>query len=183
MLAAAPADEAADRRVERALDEAIRAHPESRMLPVHRAVLRCRQGRYDEAEAIYRRLLQQEARHVAALNNLALLLAQRGRGGDEALRLIDEAIQRSGPQPALLDTRAVVCLALGRTDEAIRDLKRALAQAPDGNGYFHLAQAYQQANDRAAAAEAFRKARDLGVRPDPLEQPAYDRLLAQLAPE
>jgi cellulose synthase operon protein C len=180
VLEAAPADERHVRRVERRLDEAIAAHPESGLLPVHLAVLRCKQGRYDEAEAIYRRQIERNGRNIPALNNLAWLLAQRGRGGDEALRLIDRAIEFAGPRPALLDTRAVACLALGRSDDAIRDLERAVAQIPDGNGYFHLAQAYQGANNRAAAVEALRKAKGLGVRPDPLEKAAYDRLLTQL---
>ncbi|HEX8199037.1 MAG TPA: tetratricopeptide repeat protein, partial [Isosphaeraceae bacterium] len=176
-------DERAAQRAERALTELNGSHPESPMLPIHLAVLKYRQGQYEDSEAIYRRLLQRNDRHVAALNNLAWLLAQRGRGGDEPLRLIDRALEIGGKLPALLDTRGLVCLVLGRTDEAIQDLEQATAQAPDGNVYFHLARAYQQAEKRAAASDAFRKAQSLGVRPDPLERPVYDRLLALLGPK
>jgi hypothetical protein len=55
--------------------------------------------------------------------------------------------------------------------------------APTASGYFHLAQAQQLAQNRAAAARALARARDLGLKADavdPLERPAYDELLAAL---
>jgi hypothetical protein len=121
-----------------------------------------------------------------ALNNLAWFLTLRERGGAEALRLVNEAIGRAGPEAALLDTRAVVCLALRQSRQALRDLQDAIAQAPTGPRYFHLAQAHRLARDHRAARETFRKARAEGLRSqdlDPLERPAYEELRAELDPE
>jgi regulator of sirC expression with transglutaminase-like and TPR domain len=119
-----------------------------------------------------------------ALNNLAWLLALREPHTGEALDLIGRAIELVGPEAGLLDTRAMVYLKTGRSELAIRDLEAVLGATPTASAYFHLAQAQHLARNRAAAAVALRKARDMGLvaeRIDPLERPAYERLQAALA--
>jgi cellulose synthase operon protein C len=44
------------------------------------------QGRYDEAETLYRQAVEKNPRDTTALNNLAYLLALRGGRADEALQ-------------------------------------------------------------------------------------------------
>jgi len=63
-------------------------------------------------------------------NNLAFLLALEGDSHEEALKLIQAAIDEAGPHPALLDTRGVVHLTGGNADLAIKDLLQVVAQAP-----------------------------------------------------
>src|SRR5262249_19084329 len=76
---------------------------------------------------------------------------------------INLAIDVAGPQPQLLDTRAVVYLAMDRSEPAITDLEQALADSPSAFRYFHLARAHRLAQHPEAAAQAFRKATEAGL--------------------
>ncbi len=185
LLRAWPPDARQIERVKVALEAAIRKGPEAPALLLSLADLRDLQGRYEEAEALYRRVLHIDPDNVKALNNLAWLLAQRD-GAVEALDLINRAIEGFGPEPPLLDTRAVVYLAAGRTESAQADLREAIAQAAEPSYSFHLARACLQAKDSEAAAEALGRARAAGFKPNalhPLERPIYPRVLAELGEE
>src|SRR5262249_47253923 len=94
----------------------------------HLAALRTRQGRYGDAEAVYRQVLGREPRNTAALNNRSCLLALRGRA-DEALTLVGRALAVEGPVPFLLDTRALAYLGKKRSDRAVKDLEEAVTEA------------------------------------------------------
>jgi tetratricopeptide (TPR) repeat protein len=172
-------------RVEGWLEESLRKSPGDAKLMVPRAVLRGIEGRYDDAEAIYRQILRRDEKNAPALNNLAWLLALKFDKGSEAEGLIERAIGLVGPVPALRDTRAVVRLSQGRSDLAVEDLLEANTQQPTAAGYFHLAQAYQMSKDRTAAAKALVQAKtELGLQAndlDPLERAAYERLVGDLA--
>jgi cellulose synthase operon protein C len=177
-------DDAQFQRVGSWLDAAIRRTPDSLALQFDLANLRSLQQRYDDAEAIYRKISADKRSRASALNNLAWLLAVRGVKAVEALDSINQAITIDGPGPDLLDTRALVSLAMGQSKDAIKDLEDALAVAPTGAIYMHLAQARQMAGDRRAAAEAFRAAKAAGLGADalhPLEQKVYNRLSGELA--
>jgi predicted Zn-dependent protease len=147
------------------------------------ADLRDFQGRYEEAEALYRQVLLKNDKNIFALNNLAWLLAMRDGRGQEALALINRAIDQVGPSPELLDTRGVIYLRMGQTENAIRDLEDALSQSPSASRYYHLAQARHQAKDRARAVLALREAKTLGLSEKslhPLERSTYKPLTEEL---
>jgi tetratricopeptide (TPR) repeat protein len=167
-------------RVDQEFQTAIQKHPTSKGLQRHLALLQTYQGRNRDAEEIYRRLLALDPRDVVALNNLAWLLAVRLGQAEEALSLIQRAIEIAGPTAELLDTRALVYLASNQSDRAIKDLEDVIAQTPAASYYFHLAQAYQVAKNRGSAVKAIREAQNLGGKVDLLEQDAYKALLAGL---
>lgn len=140
-------------------------------------------GRYEKAEEQYRAALKLQPDNVMALNNLSWLLAQRTQRGDEALKLINQAIDAAGPRGELLDTRAVVYLTLGKSAPAQSDLDNALKDAPTSARWFHLARAHHLANDRTSAVKALRQANDLGLKAEqlhPVEQVAYRKLVEEL---
>jgi tetratricopeptide (TPR) repeat protein len=149
------------------------------------AILRIRQGKYAEAESLYRQILNEESTNIQTLNNLAWLLAFQDGKADEALRLIDQAISLMGNEPHLLDTRAIVKLRMGQTDSAIKDLKEAISSRADETKafQFHLAWAHWLAKESAEARLAFHEAtKKLGLTPEaiePLERPMYDQLTAE----
>ena len=61
--------------------------------------------------------------------------------------------------------------------------KPAIAQSPTGPRYFHLARAHLAAKNRRASDEAFRKAREHGLKTNdihPLERAAYDQMRVAL---
>ncbi|HTU19783.1 MAG TPA: tetratricopeptide repeat protein [Gemmataceae bacterium] len=141
------------------------------------------QGRFDEAEAIYRKAIAKNPRDGMALNNLAYLLAMRRERLDEAMQRVQQTFELLGPRPNLLDTRAVVLLSKGASELAIKDLKDAIAERPSATAYFHLAQAHYQARDRQAARLALQQAKARGLQTatlHPLEKTAYEELTRQL---
>lgn len=173
-------------RVERWLLDAREANPDSGRLLVQHAVFRTLQEQFPEAESLYRDVLRRDPNNFQALNNLAWLLGFRDPGGTEALTLIEQAIERAGPVPALLDTRAALRLLNGQVEPALEDLRIALANAPEvPQLYLHLAWAQQLAGNLDEAREALQMAEQQGLKPenvDPLERATYERLRKDLAP-
>jgi tetratricopeptide (TPR) repeat protein len=166
-------------RVGRVLQDATKKHEQSTILLIVKAVLRGYQGRYQESEAIYRAILEENPTHLTAMNNLALFLALEGKKPDEALRLVQRAIRRVGPVPVLLDTRAVVRLAMGQPDKALDDLNTAIEDTPTALRYFHQAQAYYQLGRKKDAIDALKMAHKWGLKEEQLdraERRAYRKL-------
>jgi len=175
-------DQLAD--VERRLNQSSQQHAESLAVLAALAVIHDAQGRFDQAERIYRLILGRDGEHVMALNNLALNLALRNQAGKEGLGLIDRAIAESGPVPTMLDTRASVYLALGNGEKAIADLDEAIAQAPAATYYFHLARAHLLEQNPEGAAAAMIRAKEAGLREEilhPLERGEYQKVLAAVS--
>jgi tetratricopeptide (TPR) repeat protein len=171
-------------QVEGWIRAALEKKPDSVALRAHLADLQDLRGQFDDADLLYRQVLDREPRNIVALNNRAWLLALRPGKAAEALSLIGQALALLGPRPELLDTRAIVYLTQGMNDKAIADLEQAVADGPTASRYFHLARAYRAANNGDAAAAALRRARELGFqasRLHPLERPGCERLLAEMS--
>lgn len=182
------------------LEQAIKQKNEStNFLMLGLGNCRERQGRYDDAKALYASAAQQGTPNVIAsprtinviaksYNNLAWLLALKDDHGKDALVDIDCAIKLVGPLPDYLDTRGVIYLSLNRTQDAINDLEIAIKADPLPSRLFHLAQAYLQANNKEKARQYWKDAKDkkidrLRFGPGslhPLEQPAYQKVLSAL---
>jgi tetratricopeptide (TPR) repeat protein len=180
-------DPSALQRVETQLQAAKAKHPDHLELQVALATVRSFQGRYDDAIELYRKVLEKNPSCVAALNNLAWLLALGGgQNAGQALALADRAVELSGHSSGMLDTRAIAALAVRKSDtvqQAIRDLESITEQARTATTYFHLAQAYEQAQRRREAMQAWQRAASMGLTPSdlhPLERPVFDRLLKEL---
>lgn len=170
-------------RLEESLRESIRLDEKNVMLRLQLADLLDLAGRGDESAKTCRAVLEADANNLVALNNLAWMLAQQDGGGPEALSLIQRAIEQHGARPELLDTRAVVYLALGNAAAAVRDLEHAIREAPTPTRYFHLTRAHHLAKDAAAARVALERAGELGLdvqRLHPSDQRAYEAVVPDL---
>jgi tetratricopeptide (TPR) repeat protein len=97
---------------------------------IEEAVTLHRQGRLDEAEKAYTRILKLKRDHFDALHLLGMLNHQRGRHA-EAHRLISSALKANPRSPEALSNSAMVLHALKRDNEALIAVDRALALAPD----------------------------------------------------
>jgi tetratricopeptide (TPR) repeat protein len=178
-------DEDQRRQVEAWVAEACQKRPEVARLAVRLGGIWTRRGRFDEAEASFRRILASDPDNGEALNNLAWLLALRNDSRiKEALRLIEHAIEVQGPASSLVDTLAVVCIRDGQLDRAVGDLTAALVRDP-GNPSLarHLAWAYQKSGRTGEAKSAFQKAVERGWKPansSPPEWAFMDRLRKDL---
>jgi tetratricopeptide (TPR) repeat protein len=169
VISKAPVDKVQAERVERWLQAAVEKDPKSLALRVGLGVFHTLQGRYADAEASYRQALAVNGTYVAALNNLAWLLSFQAGKGAEALALVERAINKAGPMPSLLDTRARIHRVMGKTDLALKDLDEAIAQAPSGELYFHRALTLFSQN-RKAAREAWREAVRLDLREEQVDR-------------
>ncbi len=98
--------------------------------PIEDAVSLHRQGRLDEAEKIYRRVLKNNRNDFNALHLLGMLNHQRGKSG-EAYSLITSALKLHPRSPDALSNLAFVLHALKRDDEALASIDKALEIAPD----------------------------------------------------
>src|SRR5262249_41903499 len=133
-----------------------------------------------EAVALYRRIVQIYPRSVPALNNLAMILAERPADRAEALRLIDDAINIAGKDPGLLDTKGAILVYAGRSREAVPFLESAIREAEaDPRHHFHLALAYRDQGKTEEARSQLRTAldRQLGAQ---ILTPTDQRLLGDL---
>jgi len=170
-------------QIEEVLDAALEKHPQSIPLLMVMADVMTLQEQYDQVEAVYRKVIAKDDRHVPALNNLAVLLALRETKIDESLELIQKAIEVAGPDSVLLDSRATVFLAQRQPQKALADLEKAIAKVPRPTRYFHRAQAYDQLGQKKLAAESFEEARRRGLKAEHLhwlERAAYGKLRDEL---
>jgi tetratricopeptide (TPR) repeat protein len=154
-----------------------------RFLTVALGNLRERQRRYQDAETLYRRAIEKGDPDAISYNNLAWLLALNDRKGEAALEYINKAIALKGLLPEFLDTRGVIYLIMGgKTQLAIDDLEKVVAADPSASKLFHLAQAYNQANNKEKAKGYFKQAKVKGLPTGlhPLEKLAYQKLPGEL---
>jgi tetratricopeptide (TPR) repeat protein len=170
--------------LEQWLTSAIEKKPNTVVFLTLLGQLRERQGRYEDAETVYRRGIARDENDFQLRSNLAYLLACQGMKCAEALDLVQQAIDRGGANAGLLDTRAVVYLALSRADAAIKDLEEAIADSPSAVRYLHLAAAEFAAHNPQSAGKAFQKVYVMGLVLDqlhPFDRANYDKLKTELA--
>lgn len=105
------------------------AEPQLRELLSH-ALASHRSGRLGDAEAMYRRILEEHPRHADALTLLGTLQAQL-RNFEEAARLFEASLAVDASQVNALYNCGIVLEALARFDEAVARYDRALALKPD----------------------------------------------------
>ncbi|MBN1394472.1 MAG: tetratricopeptide repeat protein [Pirellulales bacterium] len=143
------------------------------------AELRGQRNRYDEAESFYREVIKNHSDNPVAMNNLAVLLALRGIKLDEALELVNKAIEIAGPLGAMLDSRASVYMALDEPEKAVDDITAAVNDSETPVRLFHQAQAYKRAGRLEDAKIAWEKALEKGLTSDmlqPLEVPLFEEM-------
>jgi tetratricopeptide (TPR) repeat protein len=112
-------------------------------------------------------------------NNRAYMNVRLGKA-EESLEEINTAINLWGPRVEVLDTRAMIHLSRGDYEKAIEDLKEAtMFPVKSGVYFFHLALAYQAADNRPAAMKALGLAKDMQFLGDdvaPNEREQLDKL-------
>ena len=170
--------------VEKVLAAAAAAHPHS--VPLLNALIALKIGQEDfaAAEDLCRQLIAVDPKDYLACNNLGMLLALSGNKPDEALALVNSAIDLAGPLPMLLDSRAVVHIARNEPQPALEDLEAIAADKPDPVWLFHKARALVLEGQSDGAVAALAQARNKGLNRtmiDPPERPLFDQLQRQLA--
>lgn len=121
-------------------------------------------GRLEEAEEIYRRILDAEPNHAQTLHLLGVLAYQRGRYADAAAS-ISRAIELAPTAAGFYSNLGLVFKEQGKLEEAEACWRRALALSPDfPEAHNNLGVVLQAQGMLGEAADCYRQA--LAIRPD-----------------
>ncbi|MGH7113365.1 MAG: sulfotransferase [Stellaceae bacterium] len=122
------------------------------------------QGRWGEAEQLYRSILAQNEKHFAALHNLGYLRLQQGRR-DEAARLLRKALKIEPKSAEAHNTLGLVLHTAGQFREAARCFETAVKLAPaHANAHNNLGAALHLLDQHDRAIECYRRALALNPR-------------------
>ncbi|MDR3638835.1 MAG: tetratricopeptide repeat protein, partial [Isosphaeraceae bacterium] len=162
------------------IEEALKHSSDDELLTL-KAMMAHQVRRYDEEVGLYRKLAQRHPENFVVLNNLAWALSEGLNQPAEGIELVDKLVRQVGRKPAVLDTRGMILIRMGRHDEAIKDLEEVAAAEPSGIHLFHLACAYHKAGRSKACRDSLERARRLGLSAhqiDPGERKLLEELLA-----
>ncbi len=146
---------------------------------LHLGMLSERGGGFDEARTHYERALELDPCNAVAMNNLASVLERTDGDLQRACALAEEAVRRTRGAAAALDTFGWVLHRLGRHEDAVRELRAAVAASPeDPSARWHLAAALHAAGERKESLRELDRLRDVGDFP---ERAAAEDLRRRLA--
>jgi len=118
--------------------EALAANPGNPDLLYARAIYAASQDRLDILERDLKAIIAKDPKHADALNALGYTLADQTHRYTEALGYIERALALKPDSPAILDSMGWVLYRLGRSEEAIGYLRKALDAGFDGEIAAHL---------------------------------------------
>jgi Flp pilus assembly protein TadD len=128
----------------------LKDHPDDVAFDYQVAVTAITRDDLDQAETRLIRVVGKRPNHPLALNNLAWVLAVRGKAGGVAHA--QKAVDLMPDKPALIDTLAMALAAEKQFDKALTTQKRAVELSPDDNGlHLNLARIAIQAGDKVLA--------------------------------
>jgi tetratricopeptide (TPR) repeat protein len=120
-----------------------------------------RQKKYDQAESIFRRLLDRDPNNAMVLNYLGYMLADRGTKLEESLTLLKKAIQLDPQNGAYLDSIGWAYFRSGQYDLAEENLRRAIDRTGnDPTVHDHLGDVYARTGRLKLAAAQWERAMD-----------------------
>ncbi len=154
-----------------------RANPKDASFDYYMAEVALSTG--DEAQAMLRikRVLEQQPRHAAALNNLAWLMVKRGEKG--AVAVAEQANQLVRDRPAFMDTLAMSLAAENQATRGLELQKKTVERAPEAFIFrFNLAKIAIKAGDKTLARTELEKLAKWSKKPE--EQAQVAQLLQTL---
>ncbi len=122
-----------------------------------------RRGDFVQAEHLFRKCLSLQPDFAEALNYLGYMWAERGENMDEALRLIQRAVELEPNNAAYLDSMAWVLFKSAQAQEALGWMQKAIAfsEEPDPTLYDHLGDILAALGLKAEARQAWQQSLDL----------------------
>lgn len=123
-----------------------------------RAMLAEKMDRLDILEQDLKKILKQDPNHAQALNALGYTLADRTDRYEEAYTFIKKALDLKPDDFYILDSMGWVLYRLGRLDESIKFLNKALTERQDPEIAAHLGEVLWVKGDKAAARDIWEAA-------------------------
>jgi tetratricopeptide (TPR) repeat protein len=128
-----------------------------------------RTDRWPQAEADFKQALKLYPDQPLVLNYLGYSWVDKGMNYDEALAMIEKAVELEPTDGYIIDSLGWVYYKLGRYDEAVEQLERAVSiRAEDPTINDHLGDAYWKVGRKLEARFQWQHARDLGPEPEDL---------------
>ena len=149
-----------EKRYAEAMDvysNALKNNPDPDLL-YSRAMLAEKMDRLDILERDLKKILEIDPNHAQALNALGYTLADRTDRYQEAYTFIKKALDLEPNDFYILDSMGWVLYRLGRLDESIKYLNKALNERQDPEIAAHLGEVLWVKGDRAAAREIWEAA-------------------------
>ncbi len=159
------------------LTHGLEQSPSNVRLLYSRAMVNEQLDALSDLEADLRTILKYEPNNATALNALGYTLANRTDRFDEALALIDQALQLKPDDPAIMDSMGWVQYRLGNLDDAILRLREAMKAFPDHEVAAHLGEVLWVSGDKEEAEQVWN--RGLRLNPDSTIIPAVMERLKQ----
>jgi tetratricopeptide (TPR) repeat protein len=145
------------------LEEWIEQDPELADAYFHLGVYFYELDRLDESEGALGEAIRLDPRHARALNFLGYSWVERKIRLDEALGMIERALEVDTWNGAYLDSLGWVYYQMGRYEEAREPLERAARELPtDATVLEHLGDLYNSLGDPANAVTAWNRALEAG---------------------
>ena len=118
-------------RARRDFDAALARAPADRGIQQRRAAAYDRTGRYEAAAGYYAELIARYPGDQNLLNARCWTVGKWGHALDSGLANCDAALKLAPDDPAILDSRGLILLQMGRFDDSIAAYDAALRQRPD----------------------------------------------------
>ncbi len=144
----------------KALDEALQKFPNNNTLLLAHSYVAAELNLVDVVEKDVRIILSRQPNNPQALNSLGYTLADQTDRHDEALKLIEAALELRPKDPYILDSMGWVQYKLGNFDEAIKWIELAYDQLEDPVMAAHLGEIYWMNGERRKARKIWREARN-----------------------
>jgi tetratricopeptide (TPR) repeat protein len=156
------------------LDRAEAKFPDHLLVAFQRGALLEKQKQYDEAEQAFRKALARDPQHGPTLNYLGYMLADRGVRLDEAVALLERALETDRWNGSYLDSLGWAHFKRGDYEKADKYLTLAVERLPRNSVVLeHLGDLRWKQGNRVAAIEAWERAlagdRD-SINPDTIAQ-------------
>lgn len=139
-------------------NQALESNPDNADLLYGRAMLAEKMDKLELLESDLRAILEQDPKHTQALNALGYTLADRTDRLQEAHDLIKRALEISPNDFYIVDSMGWVLYRMGRLDEAVTYLRRAMEMHDDPEVAAHLGEVLWVKGDREAAREVWETA-------------------------
>ncbi len=159
-------------RATKAFEEGIRYNPANPDLHFNLGTAYDKLNRFDDVVGAMEAALRLDPKHADALNYLGYSYAERGINIDEALALIQRALELKPNNGYYVDSLGWVFFKKGRLSEALVEIKKAASLVGDDPVIFeHLGEIYLEQNQVSEGREAWIRSLEL----DPNNQKLMDR--------
>jgi Flp pilus assembly protein TadD len=137
------------------LTKALTEHADDPDLLYDAAMVAEKLDKLDVAEARLKQLIELRPQNAQALNALGYTLVDRTPRIAEGLNLIEQALKLEPADPFILDSMGWALFRMGKIDDAVTYLRRAMAERPDAEIAAHLGEVLWAKGERTAAQEVW----------------------------